>query len=255
MSAWFGHGRLRLYLLKLLADGPKHGYEVMRLMEDRTLGMYAPSAGTIYPRLARLEQEGLVTQTAGEGGRKVYALTDAGRAELARRESEVAELEQELRDNILGVADEIRGEVRESLRELRDQLKQSARQLKDERRRGRRDWQEWWQDWSMPPAPPPSPSAEAAAGASPGPAEPPGPPAAPAPPAPPEPPIAVPIQAPDGTSWPVGDLERELQRFTEQTRKIAYRAPIDAADVATVTAVLDDALVKLEAAFDQRGRR
>ncbi|MEK8109474.1 helix-turn-helix transcriptional regulator [Micromonospora sp. M12] len=49
MTAVFSHGRLRLYLLKLLDDGPKHGYELIRLLEDRFLGLYAPSAGTIYP--------------------------------------------------------------------------------------------------------------------------------------------------------------------------------------------------------------
>ena len=55
MTAVFSHGRLRLYLLKLLDDGPKHGYELIRLLEDRFHGHYAPSAGTIYPRLQRME--------------------------------------------------------------------------------------------------------------------------------------------------------------------------------------------------------
>ena len=67
MTAVFSHGRLRLYLLKLLAEGPKHGYELIRLLENRFLGLYAPSAGTIYPRLQRMEAEGLVThRAAGE---------------------------------------------------------------------------------------------------------------------------------------------------------------------------------------------
>ena len=265
MSAWFGHGRLRLYLLKLLDDGPKHGYEVIRLMEDRTLGMYAPSAGTIYPRLQRLEQEGLVRHTQGDGGRKVYELTDAGRAELDRREGEIIELEQELRDNIIGVADEIRGEVHDSLRELRDQLKQTARQLRDERRPGRTNLRDWWDDWSVPPAPP-GPADQ------PGPVTPPGPaaqsaPATPAGPGEPQPgrdaePDAAPTEtaaaAPEqtnGVSWPVGDFERELQRFTDQVRKIAYRAPIDVDDVVAASAVLDRALADLDSALGQRKQR
>src|SRR5438445_501198 len=66
MSAVFSHGRLRLYLLKLLAEGPKHGYELIRLLENRFLGLYAPSAGTIYPRLQRMEAEALVTHLAAE---------------------------------------------------------------------------------------------------------------------------------------------------------------------------------------------
>ena len=89
MSAVFSHGRLRLYLLKLLDEGPKHGYELIRLLENRFHGLYAPSAGTIYPRLARMEADGLITHTAA-GGRKVYEITDAGRAELRRAAGELA---------------------------------------------------------------------------------------------------------------------------------------------------------------------
>jgi len=73
MPPVFAHGRLRLYLLKLLDEAPRHGYEVIRLLEERFQGLYAPSAGTVYPRLAKLEAEGLVTHTT-EGGRKVYAV-------------------------------------------------------------------------------------------------------------------------------------------------------------------------------------
>ncbi|NUP41901.1 MAG: helix-turn-helix transcriptional regulator, partial [Streptomyces sp.] len=75
MAPVFAHGRLRLYLLKLLDESPRHGYEVIRLLEERFHGLYAPSAGTVYPRLAKLEKEGLVTHST-EGGRKIYALTD-----------------------------------------------------------------------------------------------------------------------------------------------------------------------------------
>jgi DNA-binding PadR family transcriptional regulator len=91
----FRYGRLRLYLLKLLEDGPKHGYELIRLLESRFLGAYAPSAGTVYPRLQRLEAEGHVTHSI-EGGRKVYALTGAGRAELRERGGELAALESDI---------------------------------------------------------------------------------------------------------------------------------------------------------------
>ena len=72
MTAVFRHGALRLYLLKLLGDQPRHGYEVISLLEDRFMGLYAPSAGTVYPRLARLEADGLVRHEVSEG-RKVYA--------------------------------------------------------------------------------------------------------------------------------------------------------------------------------------
>ena len=78
-------------LLKLLEESPRHGYEVIRLLQDRFLGVYSPSPGTIYPRLARLESEGLVTHEVVKG-KKVYSLTDKGREELERRMDELAEL-------------------------------------------------------------------------------------------------------------------------------------------------------------------
>ena len=125
MSAVFSHGRLRLYLLKLLDDGPKHGYELIRLLENRFHGLYAPSAGTIYPRLQRMEADGLVTHTAA-GGRKVYDITDAGRAELRQRADELTDAGNRhhtppwptCRAGRRGRA-EVRGSVRDLKRELR----------------------------------------------------------------------------------------------------------------------------------------
>ncbi|MEV6207586.1 PadR family transcriptional regulator [Kitasatospora sp. NPDC051914] len=121
MSPVFGHGRLRLYLLKLLDESPRHGYEVIRLLEERFQGLYAPSAGTVYPRLAKLEKEGLVTHST-EGGRKVYRLTDAGRTELAARQDELAELEVEIRDSVAQLAGAIREDVRDTAKDLREEL-------------------------------------------------------------------------------------------------------------------------------------
>jgi len=141
MSPVFSHGRLRLYLLKLLEESPRHGYDVIRLLEDRFMGLYAPSPGTIYPRLARLEAEGLVTQSQ-EGGRKVYRITDAGRQELASRREELDELEAEISGSVHGLAREIREEVRGSVRDLKQELRQAAREMRREQRhenRSRRD--------------------------------------------------------------------------------------------------------------------
>ncbi|WP_018784805.1 PadR family transcriptional regulator [Micromonospora sp. CNB394] len=132
MTAVFSHGRLRLYLLKLLDDGPKHGYELIRLLEERFLGLYAPSAGTIYPRLQRLEAEGLVTHTAA-GGRKVYEITDAGRAELRQRADELSTLENDIGaavEDLSALAGEIRTEVRGSVRDLKRELREVARQTR-----------------------------------------------------------------------------------------------------------------------------
>ncbi|WP_251094897.1 PadR family transcriptional regulator [Streptomyces sp. Caat 7-52] len=131
MAPVFAHGRLRLYLLKLLDEAPRHGYEVIRLLEERFQGLYAPSAGTVYPRLAKLEAEGLVRHTT-EGGRKVYAITDAGRAELADRSGELADLELEIRESVAELAAEIRADVRGAAGDLRREMRAAA----SEARRG-----------------------------------------------------------------------------------------------------------------------
>jgi DNA-binding PadR family transcriptional regulator len=131
--AVFRHGGLRLYLLKLLDEQPRHGYDVISLLEDRFFGLYAPSAGTVYPRLARLEADGLVQHEEGDG-RKVYRLTDAGREELARSATELRDLEEELSRSVRSLAREVRTEVHESVRGLRDELKQAAREVRRESR-------------------------------------------------------------------------------------------------------------------------
>jgi DNA-binding PadR family transcriptional regulator len=126
MSPVFRHGRLRLYLLRLLDEEPRHGYEVIRMLRDQFMGVYAPSPGTIYPRLARLEEEGLVTHDEIEG-RKVYRITEAGRQELHEREDELAELEQELSDSVRDIVREVKEDVRETVRSLREELTWAAR--------------------------------------------------------------------------------------------------------------------------------
>lgn len=82
-SRFFGGGEVRLALLSLLADGPKHGYQLMKDLEARSGGLYRASAGAIYPTLQQLEDEGLVSSEQQEG-RRVYRLTDAGKEELKR---------------------------------------------------------------------------------------------------------------------------------------------------------------------------
>lgn len=157
MPPVFAHGRLRLYLLKLLDEAPRHGYEVIRLLEERFQGLYAPSAGTVYPRLAKLEAEGLVTHTS-EGGRKVYSITDAGRAELADRGGELADLELEIRESVAELAAEIKADVRGAAGDLRREMRAAAseareggaagddkdawRVAKEEMRRVRQEWKE-----------------------------------------------------------------------------------------------------------------
>ncbi|MEU5521757.1 helix-turn-helix transcriptional regulator [Streptomyces sp. NPDC047860] len=138
MPPVFAHGRLRLYLLKLLDEAPRHGYEVIRLLEERFQGLYAPSAGTVYPRLAKLEAEGLVTHTT-EGGRKVYSITDAGRAELADRSGELADLELEIRESVAELAAEIRADVSGAAGDLRREMRAAAGQARQSRATGTPD--------------------------------------------------------------------------------------------------------------------
>jgi DNA-binding PadR family transcriptional regulator len=128
MSPVFRHGNLRLYLLKLLDEAPRHGYEVIRLLQDRFLGVYAPSPGTIYPRLARLEEEGLVTHDEVDG-RKVYRITDKGRAELRARLDDLAALEEEITASVRDIAREVSEDVRETVRNLREELASAARDI------------------------------------------------------------------------------------------------------------------------------
>src|SRR5262250_97903 len=127
VSPVFRHGGLRLYLLKLLDEAPRHGYDVIRLLQDRFLGVYSPSPGTIYPRLARLEEEGLVTHDVVDG-KKIYKITDKGREELNRRFDDLADLEDELSASVRDIAREITRDVRETVRSLRDELTWAVRE-------------------------------------------------------------------------------------------------------------------------------
>lgn len=129
--AVFGHGHLRLYLLRLLVDRPMHGYEIIQALSDQSGGTYSPSAGTIYPRLGKLEEEGLVTKEA-DGRKTVYAITDAGRAELAVREPELAGIETEFTDSVRRLADEVRASVTDAMRTLKADLAVAAREARTE---------------------------------------------------------------------------------------------------------------------------
>jgi DNA-binding PadR family transcriptional regulator len=80
---FFRQGEVRLALLSLIGDEPAHGYELMKRLEERSGGMYRASAGTIYPVLQQLEDEGLV-RIQEQDGKKIYHLTESGREELLR---------------------------------------------------------------------------------------------------------------------------------------------------------------------------
>ena len=131
----FAHGHLRLYLLSLLAESGRgmHGYELIQALGERFGGTYVPSAGTIYPRLGKLEEEGLVTKVA-DGRKTLYEITDAGRAELAARASELDGIENDVTDSVRRLADEVRSSVNDAMRSLRAELAAAAREVKTEAR-------------------------------------------------------------------------------------------------------------------------
>ncbi|KAB2343323.1 PadR family transcriptional regulator [Actinomadura rudentiformis] len=240
MSPVFGHGRLRLYLLKLLEESPRHGYEVIRLLQDRFLGVYSPSPGTIYPRLARLEAEGLVSHEVIKG-KKVYTLTDKGRAELERRMDELAELEEEITASAQEFAREVQQDVRQTVRSLREELTQAARDMRDQSRstskdawkettdRPREEWrrqkdhwreqkqawmEEWRQNWD-----------EAWKTAT-------------------------------GSKDDIArlKLERLLRKFVEDVRKSAKKARLDDDDLTAVQALLDETRERLKNEILDRDR-
>ncbi|HRN29861.1 MAG TPA: PadR family transcriptional regulator, partial [Terrimesophilobacter sp.] len=137
----FAHGHLRLYLLSLLEGEAMHGYELIQAIEDNFGGTYTPSAGTIYPRLSKLEEEGLVSKVS-DGRKTVYAITDAGRAELDARRHELDEIEKDVSNTVRELADEVRSSVNDAMRSLRADLAAAARDVRDEARSAAREARE-----------------------------------------------------------------------------------------------------------------
>lgn len=94
----FRHGELKLVLLALIAEQPRHGYELIRNIEDMFDGAYAPSPGAVYPTLTMLEEMGYASVETGDGGKKRYLITDEGRAYLEENrtavEAAMARMEQ-----------------------------------------------------------------------------------------------------------------------------------------------------------------
>ena len=109
-GSWFGAGDLKYVILEMLAERPMHGYEVMNALEERTQGCYRPSPGSVYPTLQWLEDEGLVRIEEADG-KKVYHVTDQGRAFLEENRSTVDEIFDR-------VTETIRRAVREPMPEV-----------------------------------------------------------------------------------------------------------------------------------------
>lgn len=127
----FEQGDLKLVILQLLDEKPRHGYEIIKELEDRSNGRYTPSAGTIYPTLTMLEDLGYAEVKPEEGGKKVYEITAAGRQHLAENKPAV----DELFDRVSQFGEAVFGD---SVRPARDAMIQLAREFGSAMMNGRR---------------------------------------------------------------------------------------------------------------------
>jgi DNA-binding PadR family transcriptional regulator len=95
----FDQGDLKYVILQLLAEKPRHGYEIIKELEDRSGGAYSPSPGTVYPTLTMLEEMGYATATQEEGGgKRIYEITQAGRDYLGENRSTVDDIFERIAD-------------------------------------------------------------------------------------------------------------------------------------------------------------
>lgn len=109
----FERGDLKYVILDLLQDGPRHGYDVIRALEERFHGFYTPSPGSVYPTLQLLEDQGYVTSSERDG-KRVYTITDEGRAFLKERADTVEDVRSRMAAGWGGkVSPELRGLIDE----------------------------------------------------------------------------------------------------------------------------------------------
>ena len=95
LGRFFAHGDLRLVILNMIAEKPRHGYELIKEIEDSVSGAYSPSPGVIYPTLTLLEELGYV-EAAAEGAKKLYTITDEGRAFLTANQGAINALRERM---------------------------------------------------------------------------------------------------------------------------------------------------------------
>jgi DNA-binding PadR family transcriptional regulator len=114
-SRFFEKGALKYVILDLLKDKPSHGYEIIRALEERFHGFYSPSAGSIYPTLQLMEDQGYV-KSVEQDGKKVYTITEEGKKFLAEREETVEKIKEHMHGWWGHV--KIGGELRETMQDL-----------------------------------------------------------------------------------------------------------------------------------------
>ena len=114
----FDSGALRLIVLGLIAEEPRHGYDIIRRLRARFQGSYSPSPGSIYPILQQLSEAGLVTSTS-HGPRRRFAITEAGKGWLADQSAELEAIKAQLDEAAAPIGEQAIGEA---IRELRGAL-------------------------------------------------------------------------------------------------------------------------------------
>src|SRR5207247_11293937 len=127
---WFASGDMKYVILKLLKDKPRHGYEVMKELEEQLHCCYSPSPGTVYPTLQWLEDEGLVVAKDVEG-KKVYEITDAGRKFLDEHRDMVDDIFDRVREAVDRTTGGAMGDVNRSLGRLVKAAYRSAWRARD----------------------------------------------------------------------------------------------------------------------------
>lgn len=106
----FEQGDLKLVVLRLLDEKPRHGYDIIKALEERSGGTYTPSPGAVYPTLQLLEELGHARAVDEGGGRRIYEITDAGRAYLAEHRSTADDVFERVRE-MAGAGAEAFGEL------------------------------------------------------------------------------------------------------------------------------------------------
>jgi DNA-binding PadR family transcriptional regulator len=114
----FEQGDLKYVILRLLEEKPRHGYEIIKDLESRFGGSYAPSPGTVYPTLTMLEDLGYARIIPEEGGKKIYEITDEGRKYLAEHSSTVNDIFERISRFVGGFTDQPMMELNEAFRRL-----------------------------------------------------------------------------------------------------------------------------------------
>lgn len=114
----FEQGDLKYVILRLLAEKPRHGYEIIKELEERFSGAYAPSPGTVYPTLTMLEDLGYARAMPEEGGRKIYEITDEGRKHLDEHSATVDDIFERIAKFVEGFFDAPMADLKRSMASL-----------------------------------------------------------------------------------------------------------------------------------------